>query len=90
MGEGKGLPRTAFNYHKMKEMWEWMGLPRITFCHNQNGGNRGIGKVYLDPPFATTILVEMGEVKGLPRATFKYHKIEEMGRKGAAPNHPFL
>jgi hypothetical protein len=31
MGEEKGLPRTAFNYQKIIDMWEWMGLPRITF-----------------------------------------------------------
>ena len=35
-------------------------------------------------------LVEMGEVKGLPRATSNYHKIEEMGGGGAASNHPLM
>ena len=35
-------------------------------------------------------LVEMEEVKGLPRATFNYHKNIKIGRKGAASNHPLL
>jgi hypothetical protein len=32
----------------------------------------------------------MEEVKGLPRATFNYHKIKEMGEEGAASNHPLI
>jgi hypothetical protein len=34
-------------------------------------------------------LVEIGEEKGLPRATFKYHKIEEYERGRGCLKSPF-
>jgi hypothetical protein len=36
MEEGKGLPQTAFYFHKIEGTGEWKGLPRITFCYNQH------------------------------------------------------
>ena len=42
------------------------------------------------PALCFNDLVEMEEVKGLPRTTFNYNKIEEMGGKGAALNRPLM
>jgi hypothetical protein len=40
---------------------------------------REMGKIFIEPPFATIECKKMGKGKGLPRATFCDHKMVEMG-----------
>ena len=83
----KGLLRASFNYNKLckHEGWErsTSSQPLLPWKLG-NGGGKELSRAI----FCYHKMVEIGEGKGLPRATFNYDTFSiNMGRKGTASSH---